>query len=208
MSELFISALALGFLFNAAPGAIFTASLRRGIQGGFLPALNIQIGSLVGDFVWALLGLGGVAILFQLKAVEIPLALAGAILLAWLAYGSFKDATRQMPNTDLPADTNSKSDLAYGAALSLSNPMNITYWAGLGGTISALGVREPTGTAFIIFLTGFMTSSILWCFICAGLIAIVQKTITQIGWVIINLMCGIGLAYFAIRVILRTIHGL
>ena len=39
MLELFISAMMLGFLFNAAPGAIFTASSRRGLQGGFKSAL-------------------------------------------------------------------------------------------------------------------------------------------------------------------------
>jgi hypothetical protein len=32
MIELFFSAMALGFFFNAAPGAIFTESLRRGLK--------------------------------------------------------------------------------------------------------------------------------------------------------------------------------
>ena len=51
MIELFISALALGFLFNAVPGAIFTESLRRGLQGGYKSALYVQFGSLVGDLI-------------------------------------------------------------------------------------------------------------------------------------------------------------
>ena len=75
MIELFISALALGFLFNAVPGAIFTESLRRGLQGGFKSALYVQFGSLVGDLTWAVLGLGGAAVLFEVTAIKIPLAI-------------------------------------------------------------------------------------------------------------------------------------
>ena len=85
MIELFISALALGFLFNAVPGAIFTESLRRGLQGGFKSALYVQFGSLVGDLTWAVLGLGGAAVLFEVTVIKIPLAIFGGLLLAWLA---------------------------------------------------------------------------------------------------------------------------
>ncbi len=51
MLELFIAAARLGLLFNATPGAIFAESLRRGLKGGYREALDVQIGSLVGDFV-------------------------------------------------------------------------------------------------------------------------------------------------------------
>ena len=95
MFELFTSALALGFLFNAVPGAIFTESLRRGLQGGFKSALYVQFGSLVGDLTWAILGLGGAAVLFEVTAIKIPLAIFGGLLLAWLAFNSFIDATKK-----------------------------------------------------------------------------------------------------------------
>ena len=97
MIELFTSALALGFLFNAVPGAIFTESLRRGLQGGFKSALYVQFGSLVGDLTWAVLGLGGAAVLFEVTAIKIPLAIFGGLLLAWLAFNSFIDATKKIP---------------------------------------------------------------------------------------------------------------
>ena len=95
MIELFISALALGFLFNAVPGAIFTESLRRGLQGGYKSALYVQFGSLVGDLTWAVLGLGGAAVLFEVTAIKIPLAIFVGLLLAWLAFNSFIDATKK-----------------------------------------------------------------------------------------------------------------
>ncbi len=218
MIELFLSALALGFLFNAAPGAIFTLSLKHGIQGGFWPAFHVQIGSLVGDLTWAVLGLGGAAVLFQIDAVRLPMAIFGGGLLAYLAYGSFKDAASPPTHTPTPthahgedgsdetktASGRASGGLSVGAAVSLSNPMNITYWAGLGGTITSLGVSDPTGMAFAVFLTGFMTSSVIWCFICAGFIAAVRHMISRRAWVVINLACGLGLMYFAVNVVVSV----
>ena len=209
MLDLFISALILGFLFNAAPGAIFTESLRRGMKGGFHSAFRVQIGSLVGDFTWACLGLFGVAALVQLPMVERPLAIFGAFLLSYLAYCSFKDACSPMPEMrheiDKKAPSASRSDFTVGIGMSLSNPINITYWAGLGATITALGVDEPTGINFTVFLCGFMTSSILWCFICAGFIGATRHMISPRAWVIINLLCGLGLGYFAVIVLVRSL---
>ena len=208
MIELFISAMALGFLFNAAPGVIFTESLRRGLKGGFKSALYVQFGSLVGDLIWAILGLGGAAVLFEIDAIIIPMAIFGGILLAWLAFNSFVDATKKIPSINLTLKQDDKTELTLGAVLSLSNPINITYWAGMAGTITTLGVKEPTGQAFIVFLGGFMLSSIIWCFLCAGFISFVRKAINQAGWVLINIFCGIGLAYFSIHVLLNTYNSL
>ena len=205
MIDLFIAALALGFLFNAAPGAIFAESLRRGIKGGFAPAMRVQIGSLIGDFTWAVLGLAGAAALFSLPYVETPLALFGAGLLGYLAYGSFKDAASPLPEFNPDEVGNAGSDYGVGVGLSLSNPMNITYWAGLGGTITALGIDDPSGAAFLTFLAGFMTSSVIWCFICAGFIGATRHMVSQRAWVGINILCGLGLAYFAVMVVVRSV---
>ena len=59
---LFAAALGLGFVFNAAPGAVFVETVRQGARGGFRPAFEVQAGSLVGDALWALIGLAGMAL--------------------------------------------------------------------------------------------------------------------------------------------------
>lgn len=206
MTELFASAFLLGLLFNAMPGAIFAESLRRGMRGGFRPALAVQIGSLAGDFIWAVLGLLGAAALFTIPYVEAPLAIAGAVLLGWIAWQSLRDGLSPMPVFDPSASAAAgRSAITTGAALSLSNPQNITYWAGLGGTITALGVANPGWTAFTVFLSGFMTSSVLWCFLCAGAIAWTRRFVGPRSWMLLNVGCAFGLAYFAGLVLLRTL---
>src|SRR5690606_16812291 len=204
--ELFVSAFVLGLLFNAMPGAIFTESVRRGMRGGFRAALAVQIGSLAGDLLWAVLGLTGAGVLFALPYVTTPLALLGAVLLAWIAVQALQDALSPMPAFDPErALEKSHSALATGAALSLSNPMNVTYWTGLGGTVTALGVANPGWEAFGVFLAGFMTSSVVWCFFCAALIAGARRFISPLTWKVINLGCAAGLAYFAALIAWRTL---
>ena len=57
MLSLFALAFGLGLVLNAAPGPVFAETVRQGTRGGFRLALAVQLGSLVGDGVWALVGL-------------------------------------------------------------------------------------------------------------------------------------------------------
>jgi chemosensory pili system protein ChpE len=82
---LFLTALGLGLVFNAAPGAVFVETVRQGVRGGFRPAFAVQIGSLVGDTLWAVLGLAGVALLLSLEPLRLPVGIAGMLYLLWLA---------------------------------------------------------------------------------------------------------------------------
>ena len=204
MIELFLWAVVLGLLFNAMPGAIFAESLRRGLGGGFLPALSVQIGSLAGDLVWAVLGLMGAAALFSLPLVEKPLALFGAVLLGHAAWQAFRDALAPRPEF-IPAMAMDASALATGAALSLSNPMNITWWAGLGGTVTTLGAADPGWSAFGVFLAGFMLSSVAWCFLCAGAISWTRSRLGGSVWKLLNMACAAGLAGCAGLIVRRVI---
>jgi len=81
MTALFISAFLLGLVFNAAPGAVFAETVRQGARGGFSHAFAVQIGSLVGDAIWAVLGLVGVGLLLQLEVLRLPVGIAGAAYL-------------------------------------------------------------------------------------------------------------------------------
>ena len=169
MLTVFLTAFALGLLFSAAPGAIFAETVKVGVRGGFRPALAVQIGSLVGDALWAVLGLVGVGLLLQLEQLRIPVGLAGVAYLLWLAYDSWREAGTRF-EVGIDARESTRQAARSGVLLSITNPQNIAYWAAIGSAMGAVGVAEPSPIDYAIFFAGFMCSSIVWAFFCAALV--------------------------------------
>lgn len=174
MLTLFASAFLLGLVFNAAPGAVFAETVRQGLRGGFRPALQVQLGSLVGDALWAVLGLTGMGLLLSLEFLHWPLGLAGVAYLLWLARDAWREASREF-TVDTATAVTSKRALRAGVWLSVSNPQNLGYWAAIAGALGALGVHEPQPADYATFFAGLMSASVLWCFVCAAGVALLFR---------------------------------
>ena len=173
MTALFISAFVLGLVFNAAPGAVFAETIRQGVRGGYRPALAVQIGSLVGDALWAILGLVGIGLLLQLDALRWPVGTLGIAYLLWLAHDSWKAANQEFLIAKPDGDSDSampKTALRAGMLLSVTNPQNVAYVAALGTAMGAMGVHKPTPADYAVFFAGLMLASVVWSFICAALV--------------------------------------
>jgi chemosensory pili system protein ChpE len=180
MLTLFVSAFLLGLIFNAAPGAVFAETIRQGVRGGYRPALLVQLGSLVGDALWAVLGLVGVGLLVQSESLRVPVGIAGMLYLLWLSYDSWRASSIEF-GRQVDASAASTKALRAGVLLSVTNPQNVAYWAALGSAMGAVGVHEPTASHYGTFFAGFMLSSIVWAFVCAALVASVFRHATG-GW--------------------------
>lgn len=193
MFMIFITAFFLGFLFNAAPGAIFAETIRRGMVGGFRPALYVQLGSLSGDAIWAALGLLGIGVLLQADMLQLPVAILGSLYLFYLAWDSWIAANHD----EATIVASGGSALRSGIILSITNPQNIAYWAALGSALGAVGISNPQPVDYALFFAGFMVSSIIWCFICAALIdRIFSKR--SAGWKIWTYrLCALAFFYLA-----------
>lgn len=208
MTSLFLAAFGLGLIFNAAPGAVFAESLRRGLRGGYSSALKVQIGSLVGDATWAILGLLGAGLLMQMPAVRTPLTLLGAAYLTYLGV----QCLRTLPNHEAAeasveaAQLSNKGAVLSGMTLSLTNPANVFYWAALGGVLGGLGIAEPSAHHYVIFFSGFMASSIAWCFICAGIIHGLHRALSPKATRYVNWLCGSALLYLAARAVMVLVQ--
>ncbi|MCX8004018.1 MAG: LysE family translocator [Burkholderiaceae bacterium] len=178
MLTLFASAFLLGLLFNAAPGAVFAETVRQGVRGGYRAALAVQLGSLAGDASWAALGLLGVGLLLQSESLRLPVAIAGAVYLLWLAWEAWR-AARVPPHRPPQIEAARSDALRAGVLLSLTNPQNLAYWAALGSALGTVGVREPSAADQAVFFAGFMTSSLVWAFVCAALVARALRDVTD-----------------------------
>ncbi|MBV1884656.1 MAG: LysE family translocator [Gammaproteobacteria bacterium] len=199
MEVLFFSAFVLGLIFNAAPGAVFAETVKAGVRGGFKSALAVQIGSLVGDATWAILGLIGVGLLLQLELLQIPIGIAGAFYLTWLAYDSWSSAKEEFHVGEKGNNQQAQKALRAGVILSITNPQNIAYWAAIGSALSAVGIADPVVGNYITFFAGFMASSLVWCFFCA---AVVDRVFRKMGarWARVTYrLCAIAFLILALN---------
>lgn len=168
--------------------------------------MGVQLGSLVGDALWAILGLAGAAALLTQPQLRIPITLAGCLVLVILGAQGIYAAVRRTEATasQSPATTSHplRGPVVAGALMSLSNVWNVVYWGGAGGAVAgALGEDAPL-SSLMIFFSAFMVSSLLWCFICAGFIAGLRRAM-NITWTRV-IEAGSGVALIVMAVLLAV----
>jgi threonine/homoserine/homoserine lactone efflux protein len=195
---IFTYSFGLALAFCLSPGPVFAESLRQGLKGGFRPALFVQFGSLVGDLAWALAAFGGLGLIFTVPAFRLPLELAGATFLFWLAWDSFRSAP-DYPVLDMATEPPRAAvgALASGVILSVTNPKNIPFWVAVGTAMGGLGVPEPISVEGAVFLSGFMAACVGCCFVTSAGIAWLHRHLTPRLFFWINIATSIALATLA-----------
>ncbi|MDW5563520.1 MAG: LysE family transporter [Methanomassiliicoccus sp.] len=203
LEVLFATAFALEIVFCAIPGAVTAEALRRGITGGYRPALWVQLGSLIGDLIWAVIALVGLAVLFQSVPVRLGLGLIGCLFMLYLAVQSLMGARRGgMPGTTSEGD---RSDFMTGVMLSTSNPFQLAFWLGIGATTIAAIVPNPAVEHYVVFLAGFTIAGFLWCPFFAYVVSVGRRFVNARTFQAIQLICGIFLAYVGLNLLWSTL---
>lgn len=200
---LFLSAIGLGFAFCALPGAVTAQAVRRGLERGFRSAMALQLGALVGVMLWAILALIGVAILVQHELARLMVDAVGVMFLLWLMWQAFSAAphgTASKANA-----TQVRGDVALGVALSLANPGALAFWLGIGGTMMAPGTASSHLQDPVVFLAGFLSGALLWCCLLASMLAWGRRFVTPLFFRRVNLICGLALGIFALKLLWSTI---
>jgi len=166
-------AFSLGVAFSAPPGIVTAEAIRRGITGGFLSAMMVGVGSLIGDAVYATLALCGLAALSGYPVARSAIGICGALLLFRLAYDALG---AQMP-TAKPSPK--RSDFLVGAGLSLTNPWAIAFWLGFGGVLLSAGIRNPEAKLPLL-LAMFLIGALAWSLILSLMIALARRFVNAV----------------------------
>jgi threonine/homoserine/homoserine lactone efflux protein len=165
-------AFSLGVAFSAPPGIVTAEAIRRGMTGGFVSAVMVGIGSLIGDAVYAALALGGLSAVSHYTFARLVIGSSGALLLFWLAFDALRT---QAPNpTEFPSRSGKHSDFLVGAGLSLTNPWAIAFWLGFGGVLLSAGIRNPEAKLPLLLAT-FLSGALAWTLILSVLIALARR---------------------------------
>ncbi len=203
---IFATAFALEIMFCAIPGAVTAEALRRGIGRGYRPALWVQLGSLIGDLVWAVIALVGLAVLFESVPVRLGLGLIGCLFMLYLAVRALVDAKRGgMPEG---VEGVERGDFMTGVVLSTSNPFQLAFWLGIGATTIASIAPHPTAEHYLAFMLGFTIAGFLWCPFFAYVVSVGRRFITERTFRIIQLVCGIFLAYVGLNLLWSTLDSI
>lgn len=220
MFALFLAAFGMGIAFCAPPGMVMSESVRRGLKGGFWSTLRLQLGSLIGDATWAVIGLTGAGLLVQQAVIKSLLMGGGALLLLHLAYcgardawyGTSPQAVNLSAQANAPASLPSSQklgswrlspgadDFVTGALLSLTNPTAVAYWLALGGALEVLGIAHPEPRHYSMFFIGFMIACVVWSFLTSAVIAWGRQLLNPRFFRWINALCALFLALAAVGI--------
>jgi len=208
MTTLILSSIFLSIAFCAPPGAVTAEAIRRGVARGFGAALGIELGSLIGDAVWAIIALVGLAVIVQNDIARLLLGTVGVYFLLKLAWGSLWDAWRGEMPTARPAEraVDARNDFFTGAALSIGNPWAVAFWLGVGATTITNAIPQPETLHFVIFFLAFMTAAALYALLISALIAFGRRYITAGFFRMINLACGLFLGYFGVTLFWNVVQ--
>ncbi len=184
--------------FSAPPGPVALETIRRGLRGGFRPALQVQLGSIIGDVTWCALALLGLAPLVQVAWVRVLLSVAGVAVLVYLGAAGIREAL-----TSRPAATEAKAAPAHGAfrsglAISMANPMAVGYWLSVGGALVTAGVAGNTAGQTASFISGFIGGTVAWAFVMALAVRWGRVLMTPRVFRWVNLGCSAALLVFGV----------
>jgi len=192
---------------SAPPGPVTMETVRRGLGGGFRPALYVQLGSVIGDLTWCGVALLGLAPLVQIDWVRAGLSIAGVALLLYLGGTGLRDAFIKRAAAQAVAAGSDRQAGAFrsGLAISMANPMAIGYWLSVGGALIAAGVAGTTPLQTGTFVGGYLGGTLVWCFIFALVVRWGKRILSPALFRWLTAACSAALLFFGLALAARLL---
>lgn len=156
----FLLSLSLCLDIGIANIAIITLAMQRGFFQGFW----LGIGTCVGDLIYAILAMLGMAMLLQFTTVRWVLWIGGSLILLWFAWKMIISALRPIPPLsagDVGQALSTRQNFIRGIFLAMSSPTSILWFAAVGGALISRAGTGSTATS-TWFLSGFFLAGLLW----------------------------------------------
>ena len=152
------------------PGPLLTATISESFRRGFMTGPLMIAGHAILELGLVIVLLLGLAHFFQQPFVFVATALAGAVILFWMAFGML----RSLPSLHLSWTgdyTRRIHPVISGILLSVSNPYWIIWWATIGlGYILYSRQFGFWGIAF--FFIGHIAADLLWYSLVSATVAV------------------------------------
>ena len=153
--EFLLRGLALGFGSGMSPGPFLALVVSSSLRGGFRHGAAVALAPLVSDLPVIL---ASMLLLSQLpQQVLAALSMLGAVVLAWYAYESFRDA-RAVSLVAMRANAGgtppARDALRRGVLVNLLNPNPWMFWITIGGPL-LVSARDAGAVAVLAFMLPF-----------------------------------------------------
>ena len=202
-----LSGAAIALAFSAPPGPVTMETIRRGLRGGFGPALRVQLGSIIGDLTWCLAALVGLAPLVQVMWIRIALGVIGVGVLIYLGFLGIRDSLKPPTPTATAAALENKGAFRSGLWISMANPMAVGYWLGVGGTLVAAGVIGASLSQTTAFVLGFVAAVFVWSFVVAFAVRFGKQWMTPGLFRVVTFACGLTLIFFGLSLASQMLNN-
>ena len=208
----------LGLAIAAPIGPTSMTAIRRGLATGGWAAFWVGMGAALTDFFYiAATYVGFTPLLERVPGLKTVLYIAGAFVLAKIAFGAIRDAltgsgTPAIASTAEVAIVRERwtTLLMLGIGITLINPATITYWLSVGGAFVAANLVERSFTGAAGAMLAIWAGSALWFSILAGIVGVARSRIERLPWLFraVGLVSGLILLGFAITFAIRGIERL
>lgn len=205
MLTAFLAGIVLGLAYCAPVGPVNLEMIRRGMAGGFGPALAVSMGSVIGDAFWAFVALAGTGLVLEAPAARAALGALGVGLLVWLSGAAFRAARRpaELPLGERPT---ARSGFLVGVSLSMANPFAVAFWLAVSGAMASAGFDVQNRTARNAYFAGIVTGAVVYGVAFSFLAAWSRRFVTPRAARWVNLAGGLVLAGLAVYLAWRVVR--
>ncbi len=177
------------------PGPLLTATISESSRRGFVAGPLLIAGHAVLELALVIALFLGLAPLFRMPAVFVACALAGAVILLWMAAGMLRSLPTLRLSWEAPPNK-MNHPVVSGILMSVSNPYWIIWWATIGiGYIFYAWQYGLAGIAF--FFVGHISADLAWYSFVAGAISRGRSLLTDRLYRWLIGLCAVFLIGFA-----------
>lgn len=195
-----IEKLILGLSLAIPFGPVSCEMIRRGLSGGFSAAMKIRLTSLIGHGFCLVAASLGVNIL---KRYQLGLAVLSLFSSLFLIYIGFKAIGKKI-DLNIEAYKNEKNILTTGLALSLANPISITFWLGL----FSYGATTSSSRDGLLINSFILVGILVWGIIFASLLSLGKKFINKNILQTLTKASGLLLLFYGAMYTFETLKAL
>ena len=200
-----ISGVLFGLMLQLAVGPTCMYLLNVSITNGFQKAFSGVIAVVMVDALYIILAILGISKFLDKSKINLFKIFGGIVLIlfALIMILSCFDITI-LPKIQGSSTLNKNNVFLFAAVLTLSNPLTIIFWSGV--FTSKMLEDNYTKSDLILFSSGCLFSTLAFLSFISGAGAVIQRFFTENSIEILNLIIGLIIFGFGIKLIFSKIE--